>query len=211
MVAQIVVLLLAVGAFLHRHKKCCGFNFLPQYGSGSREPMRIRFQVRHRRHKKLDFNMKNILFVICHKTRLRKYKSHFEGWISGSFVNVGQSPCTYIWIRIRIPYTDLDPDPRVPNQCGSTHSLYSFYTIMHDVQAQRKIPGRENRYRSLKRNLFIEIQPQVSRILRQRTLKPSMYVAKTPTCIHIISPFLFFPCRIFTTGVYKRENAQIKV
>ncbi len=157
MVAQIVVLLLAVGAFLHGHNKCCGFSFLPQYGSGSREPIRIRVQVRHRRHKKLDFNMKNILFVICHKTRLRKYKSHFDGWISGSFVNVGQSPCTYIWIRIRIPYTDLDPDPGVPNQCGSTHSLYSFYTIMHDVQAQRKIPGRENRYRSLKRNLLIEI------------------------------------------------------
>jgi hypothetical protein len=47
----------------------------------------------------------------------RRYKRHFERLEIRFFVHFGQFP--YSWIQIRIPRTDLDPDPGEPNQCGS--------------------------------------------------------------------------------------------
>jgi hypothetical protein len=46
-------------------------------------PVRIWIQILVRlcRLKKLDFDMKNLLYVgntVCHKTYLRRYKSHYE-------------------------------------------------------------------------------------------------------------------------------------
>ncbi len=67
------------------------------------------------RHKKMDFDIKNILYVvICHKKYLSRYKRHFKkAGRSGLFVIFGQFPCSRIWIRI--PNTDRGPgEPPVP-------------------------------------------------------------------------------------------------
>jgi hypothetical protein len=74
-------------------------------------PMRIRVLVRLCRHKKLDFDMKNI-GNLCHKTYLRRYKIFFEGLEVGiySFILVN-------FLASRSPLIlDTDPDPGEPNQ-----------------------------------------------------------------------------------------------
>jgi hypothetical protein len=75
--------------------------------------MRIRILVILWRHKKLDFDMKNMLYETYH-TYVGK-KNLVTGWKSGLFVNFGKFSCS--WIRIQI--LNMDPDPGETNQCGS--------------------------------------------------------------------------------------------
>jgi hypothetical protein len=83
--------------------------------------MRIRILVRLCRHKKMGFDLKNILYVgnteVCQNIwYLHRYESHFEMLLKSClFVNFGLSPCS--WIRIRIANTD--PDPGEPNNSES--------------------------------------------------------------------------------------------
>ncbi len=64
-----------------------GFSADPAQIQGAKQ-MRFRLLGRFCRHKKLDFDMKNIFYVVmCHKIYPCRYKGHIEGWKSRLFVN----------------------------------------------------------------------------------------------------------------------------
>ncbi len=82
------------------------------------KPMRSRILVRLWCHKKLNFYMKNILYVGIRSQNiwyLCRYKSLLKGWASGLFVNFGLFSGSWI----RICNGNADPDPLEQNQCGS--------------------------------------------------------------------------------------------
>jgi hypothetical protein len=75
--------------------------------------------------------------VICHKTYLRWYKSHFERFIN--FVIFGHFRCS--WIRIRISNTDQDSGE--PNQCETLD-----FTVDHEMFSPRGPGGSRSWLRS---------------------------------------------------------------
>ncbi len=104
-------------------------SFLPQFGSGSREPnqcgfMRIEsWSVFAVTKVELNYFLKNILYV-GHKAHLHGWKCLFERL---EFMFICQLPCS--WIRIRI--SNLDPDLREPNNADHCRSgSTSMYKIV---------------------------------------------------------------------------------
>jgi hypothetical protein len=72
------------------------------------------------------------MLAICHKTYLSTLgtKAILKGWNSRFFVDVGQFPCSWIQIRIRIPNSNLDPALGEPNHCG-TGSVSEILLFAH--------------------------------------------------------------------------------
>ncbi len=101
----------------------CGSGCGSGYGYGSRKPnqcgsrgIRIRILVRLLSHKR---NMLKVGNISQNIPTVRRYKSFFKK--AFLFAKFGQFQCS--WIRIRIPNTDPDSDPRQRNECGSTTLL----------------------------------------------------------------------------------------
>jgi hypothetical protein len=80
---------------------------------------------------KFEFLLKKYTkWVIGHKAYLQRYKSLSQ--ISGLFVSFWSISCS--WIRIRIPNTDLDPDPGMRIQCRSVQHSNDLYKTFKNPQ-----------------------------------------------------------------------------
>jgi hypothetical protein len=78
----------------------------------------MRILVRLCHHKKLDFDMKNILFGD-------------KGWKLGLFFNFGQFPCSWTWIRIQESQSNAGP-------CGSGYETLEKNSQQLALTQERK-------------------------------------------------------------------------
>ncbi len=73
-------------------------------------------------------------------------KAFLKGRKPGLFVNFCQLTCS--WIRIRIPNTYPDPNPRQPNECGS-RKIRIHNTAYNPCPSQRAQVPLNNKYDTL--------------------------------------------------------------